>query len=126
MTQESQNKSGLRLSFIQAIEDGDNKASNNNFLSARKSYQKALKIGFDNTTARNKFKENEVALEREFDQLISRANIYYTTATSTKETGSLRAYQDAMTTYNQAKLRFPLNEKEQQKLLACQETLKRI
>ena len=126
LTQESQNKSGLRLSFIQAIEDGDNKASNNNFLSARKSYQKALKIGFDNTTARNKFKENEVALEREFDQLISRANIYYTTATSTKETGSLRAYQDAMTTYNQAKLRFPLNEKEQQKLLACQETLKRI
>lgn len=125
LIQESKDKSGLKKGFDQAITNGDKNVNRNNFLAAREAYQNAIKIGYDPTVARNKYKENEIALTTEYNELITKANTHFTTATNVDPNTkiALTAYKDALKTYEQAILRFPLIDKDQQNFVKCQEFL---
>ncbi|MCO6489439.1 MAG: ATP-binding protein [Phaeodactylibacter sp.] len=93
----AQSKSGVSQRFAQLIQDGESDEGRGNrwLVDAKRKYQEALELGYDNNTAQSRITALEGKLENAFDTFVSEGETFFRTNNASGFRRALDSYQQA-------------------------------
>lgn len=97
LKEEALSKSGVSQRFAQLIQEGEKLESggDRSLVDAKRKYQEALGLGYDNTTAQSKITALEGKLEKAFDNFIRNGDTFFRANNTSGFRRALDSYQQA-------------------------------